>query len=319
MNKRKLVKRITIGLALLIVIGFTATVWITGYIVFNNTSQMSSNDRVNAENSMSFFEENGFDYTAFQEKYTMERIDLTSSYDGHTIPADLIYTNNKDNDTVILIHGLGGTRLDTLYFAPMFLKHGYNVLSYDQRSAGENFAQYTTLGYLESYDTADYVAYLDEAIGADKKIHIWGGSMGGSTACIALSRGIVQNRVSSLILDSPIGGMVDMFRLRMGAMNIGIPLDFLMFSGNLYTRMALGFSYGDVSPEECLKNSTLPVLIITSKADETAPFFLAEKMHKAASGSILAFVEDSAHCGAFFDYPEWYEEQVFSFMDSQKK
>lgn len=322
MNRRKLIKRIVIGLALLIVIGFTAMVFITGYIVFSNTTQLSSNDSANAENSMTFFEENGkyrFDYADFQEKYMMKKIELTSSYDEHTIPGDLIYTNDINNDTVIMIHGLGGNRVSLLPIAVMFLEHGYNVLTYDQRSAGENFAPYTTFGYLESYDTADGVAYLDETIDADKKIHIWGASNGGATAGIALSRGIVKDRVASLILDCAISNTEDMMRYRMGSMDIGISLDFLMFSGNIYNRLALGFSYSDASAEECLRNSTLPVLILATKADETTPFFMAENLHEAASGSIFAFVEDSPHVDEFFDYPDWYEEQVFSFINSHRE
>lgn len=218
MNRRKLIKRIAISLALLIVVGFAAGVFITGYIVFSNTTQLSTNDSANAENSMEFFEMDGkysFDYAGFREKHTMERINLTSTYDGHTIPGDLIYTYDKNNDTVIMIHGLGGNRVSLLPFAAMFLEHGYNVLIYDQRSAGENLALHTSFGYLESYDTADCVTYLDETIDADKEIHIWGASNGGATAGIAISRDNVHDRVASLILDCPISNTDDMMRYRM--------------------------------------------------------------------------------------------------------
>lgn len=253
MSKCKLIKRIGIGFAIFIIITAITMVFVTGYIVFHNTSQLVSNDAAYFENSMAYFEERGFDYSGLLETYNVEKVELTSSYDGHTIPAELIYANSKNNDTVILIHGLGGNRIEILPFASIFLEHGYNILSYDQRGAGENYAPYTTLGCLESYDTADYVAYLDDMIGQDKKIHIWGTSAGAATAGMAVSRGIVEDRVASLILDCPISSNNDMARLNMSGMNIGIPLDFLMFSADIYYQLTLGFSYSKASAEECLK------------------------------------------------------------------
>lgn len=271
-SKYKLIKRIGIGFAIFIIITAITMVFVTGYIVFHNTSKLVSNDAAYFENSMAYFEERGFDYSGLLETYNVEKVELTSSYDGHTIPAKLIYTNSKNNDTVILIHGLDGNRIEILPFASIFLEHGYNILSYDQRGAGENYAPYTTLGCLESYDTADYVTYLD-----------------------------------------------DMARLNMSGMNIGIPLVFLMFSADIYYQLTLGFSYSKASAEECLKNSTLPVLILATKADKTAPYFMAEKIHAAASDSTLVFVEDSAHGRLSRDYPDWYEEQILLFLKKQSK
>lgn len=160
--------------------------------------------------------------------------------------------------------------------------------------------------------------YLDELIGKDKKIHIWGTSAGAATAGIAVSFDIVEERVASLILDCPISSNDDMARLSMGRMDNGIPLDFLIFSANIYYRLALGFTYSDVSAEECLKESTLPVLILATMAYETAPFFMAEKLHAAAAGSTLASVEDSAHGKLYLDYPDWYEKQIFYFLDKER-
>ena len=316
-KRNKLAKRVYIGLVILILTAAAAMVFITGRIVFNSTSQFVSNDEAYFESTMEYFKERGFDYDGLLETYNVEKAELISSYDGHTIPAELIYADSKNNDTVILIHGLGGNRIEILPFASIFLEYGYNVLTYDQRSAGENYAPYTTLGYLESYDTADTVAYLDGIIDPDNKIHIWGTSAGAATAGMAVSRGIVEERVSSLILDCPISSNDDIARLNMNGMNIGIPLDFLMFSSDIYYKLTLEFFYSRASAEECLKNSTLPVLILASKSDETAPFFMAEKIHAAASDSTLVFVEDSSHGRLFRDYPEWYEEQILLFLDSQ--
>lgn len=46
--------------------------------------------------------------------YTIEKVEITSTFDEHMIPADYIYAlgeeGDKNNPTVILVHGLGGNR-----------------------------------------------------------------------------------------------------------------------------------------------------------------------------------------------------------------
>lgn len=92
-------------------------VFVTGYIVFHNTSQLVSNDAACFENSMAYFEERGFDYSGLLETFIMEKVALTSSYDGHTIPAELIYANSKNNDDMARLNMSGmniGIPLDFL-------------------------------------------------------------------------------------------------------------------------------------------------------------------------------------------------------------
>ena len=93
------------------------------------------------------------------------------------IPADYIYAlgeeGDKNNPTVILVHGLGGNRYTNYPLAEMFLQKGYNVLTYDQRSSNENTAQYTTFGYWEKYDLIDYIDYV-YSHAPEQVIGIWG-------------------------------------------------------------------------------------------------------------------------------------------------
>lgn len=44
---------------------------------------------------MEYFKERGFDYAELLETYNVEKVELTSSYDEHTIPAKLIYADSK--------------------------------------------------------------------------------------------------------------------------------------------------------------------------------------------------------------------------------
>ena len=61
------------------------------------------------------------------------------TFDEHIIPADYITIDgDKNTDTIVMVHGLGGSRWTNYPIAAMFLENGYNVISYDQRSSGEN-------------------------------------------------------------------------------------------------------------------------------------------------------------------------------------
>lgn len=66
------------------------------------------------------------DYDVFCNTYTIEHIDIVSTFDGHVIPADYIYAlgkeENKDNSTVILVHGLGGNRYTNYPWQKCFYK-----------------------------------------------------------------------------------------------------------------------------------------------------------------------------------------------------
>lgn len=315
MKKNKRIKYIIAGILALLAIGSAAMVIITGYLTFSNITHLSTNETTAFENNFEFYDKYGFDYSGFQKQYNMETVSITSSYDGHAIPADHIYTKNKDADTIILIHGLGGNRRGMLLFAERFLDKGYNILTYDQRSAGENLAENTTFGYLESYDAADYVEYLDKQIGADKNIYLLGVSNGAATAGISVRHEIVKKRVASIIMDCPFNSTVDMMRVKMSSMDLGIPLGFMIFCGDLYNRMALGFSYAQASAVPYLAESRIPVLIIASKGDDFTPYRMAEKIHEAAPESTLVSVDDSKHADIFFDHTEWYVKTVCNFIN----
>ena len=73
-----------------------------------------------------------------------------------------------------VVHGLGGNRWTNYPVAEMFLEKGYNIVTYDQRSSGENTAQYTRYGYWESSDLQDCITYLENSIGESRAIGTWG-------------------------------------------------------------------------------------------------------------------------------------------------
>ena len=309
----------TIGaiLGAIIVIGIIEVCYYTANSVFNDSMQLVDNESTDIKKAKTFFKRIDFDLAEFQSKYKIKTVQIESSLDGHIIPADYITVNgDKNADTVILVHGLGGSRWTSYPIANMFLENGYNVVSYDQRSSGENTAQYTTFGYLESEDLADYVEYLKDNINDNNKIGIWGTSYGGATAGIYLGTDQANQSVDFAILDCPMSNMKYMFSTEMERMDIGIPTAFMMSMGNIATKMKLGFSYEDANVCNHIDKTKVPILVINSEIDEITPYFMGKDIYDAVthSNKKIFTVKDSEHANIFFDYPDEYERNIFEFI-----
>ena len=69
----------------------------------------------------SFWERYNMDYDVFAVHIYYRKVEITSTFDEHMIPADYIYAlgeeGDKNNPTVILVHGLGGNRYTNYPFS----------------------------------------------------------------------------------------------------------------------------------------------------------------------------------------------------------
>jgi len=212
---------ITLAAVLILFGGFSLFI---GAQVVAGSTQLVTNESTTGV-SDSFWEKYGMDYDNFRAEYTIEKLSLVSSFDSHNIPADYIYApgteGSKDNKTVILVHGLGGNRLTNYPIAEMFLRMGYSVITYDQRSSNENTAQRTTFGFWEKYDLIDYIRYAKEQA-PQHLLGVWGTSFGGATAGLALGDAEIDAMVDFLVLDCPVSSMRWMVEDEMRRMDIGI-------------------------------------------------------------------------------------------------
>lgn len=259
-------------------------------------------------------EDKKFDMQAYQNTYKMENIEITSSYDGHVIPAVYIYDpgkNTKSSNTVIMVHGLLGNRLSNLPMANLFLKLGYNVITYDQRSSGKNTAPYTTFGYLESKDVVDYVQYALEQMESTHKLGLWGQSMGAATVANAMDDELVMKNVDFVVLDSPLGNMEDAIAGRDFFSKIKI------VCASIVNQIKQGYSFRDQRVYPQIENTQIPVLVACSKSDQSIPYEAEESIYNAIKSDKkqLYTVEDSAHSDLYFDHPEEYEKAVEQFLN----
>ncbi|MEJ6949968.1 alpha/beta fold hydrolase [Halanaerobiaceae bacterium ANBcell28] len=312
----KLAKKIIIIIGVLIVIGIIGTSYYIGDSVFRGSLQMTDNEGTSLDSVESWVERR----ENFSKKYVITSIKIDSSSGDHQIPADYIRKNgDTDKDTVIMVHGLGGNRLSVYGEAEVFLENGYNVIAYDQRSSGENEALYNTFGYLESNDLRDYVNYLRDILSDNKKIGVWGQSFGGATVGIYSGSDHANQNIDFAILDSPVSNMSYMISRELEEMNMGIPINYMMLLGNIFTKFHLGFSYEDANVCNHIVNTRVPVLLIHSKTDQITPYFMGEDIYNSVKhdNKYMFSVEDSEHVKISIDYPEEYEKNIIKFITAQ--
>lgn len=317
---KKTVRLLLIILAVVIAVSAAGFCVYVGEQVYRSSLTLTTNERtaIDRAGQLSRF---GMNAEYFESVYSVLHIKLISSLDGHEIPADYISRDGEKNkDTVILVHGLGGNRVSNYPVAELFLQHGWNVLTYDQRATAENLAEHNTFGYLERYDTINYVSYVDKLLDADKRIVLWGTSFGGATVGMAMADEFVNSRVCAAILDCPVSSMEDMVRAELESVSedTGLPVGFLLWTGGLALKRHLGFSLDDAEVTDYIHKSQIPLLVINSKADTVTPQYMGQNIFFAAGtpNKSIYTVSDSSHANVYFDHRVQYESRVFALIDS---
>ena len=319
---KKIIKIIAIILGVLV---FLFLVFIsgistyTGKSMFEGCFEMISN-KTTKENSVKFLEKNNLNIQKDAQAYgaKIEKLNIVSSKHKHTIPADYItIKGTKDNDTMILVHGLGVDRRSIYPIAKIFLEKGYNVLTYDQRNSGDNLAKYTTFGYLESEDLEDCVNFVRSQISFDKKVGILGQSIGGATVGFYSGKKHAKDNVDFVILDSAISNIKYMVETSTSQLNIDMPLPYLMFCGNWATKIKLGFFYSDMDVCKSVVSSGVPTLIIHSKTDKITPYFMASDIYNAIphSKKRIYTIEKGEHANGFYEDKAKYTKEIMDFIN----
>ncbi len=298
-------KAIVIIISSLLVFTVVSTA-VTGVIMFDKTSQLVTN-----EQTVGYGKE-------FPGKNKIEKSSITSSFDDHHIPFDYIYAkdiDSMDNKTVIIVHGLSGNRHTVNHMAAFFTEHGYNVIAYDQRSHGENTAEYTTYGYYEREDLADLVSFVREKTG--KAIGLWGWSYGGITVGLSLDKKVVSENVSFAVMESPVSSMEGIIKYELEKMDTAVPVSYLLFAGNIVNKIKLGFTYGDADLTKQIADTEVPVLIINTKADQIVPYPMGTDVFDAIRGENkeIMTVDDSKHTEIWDDHREEYKEKIENFIE----
>ena len=307
---KKIIRNIFIGLIVLLILAGVGICIFTGKAVFDGYTNVMSREET-LKNSMEFKE----DYDDLVKNYKLEKIEIEDKDLDHKVPA--IFAKKDGNKNVaVLVHGMGGTKETVAPLMKTFLDLGYDSISYDQRNSGENMADYNTSGLLESKDTRAVIDYIREKY-ENGKLILWGESYGGLTSVIAAGKD--DTNIDYLILESPVSNGFDMIENVMKDISKkqGIPLGYMIKTGDLYSKFKLRISFADMDGSDYMKNIDIPVLISHSKTDKLTPPYMAEDLYKAKADDKkeLITVEDYKHASFPYKDRDGYKKIVKDFLE----
>jgi dipeptidyl aminopeptidase/acylaminoacyl peptidase len=216
--------------------------------------------------------------------------------DGITLRGWHVPSGKETDKTLILLHGYPADKGDILP-ALAFLQKDFNLLLFDFRYLGESEGSYSTAGAKEVEDLLAAIRFLKTR--GIEKVGVWGFSMGGAVALMAIER---APEIRAVVAESSYASLSEMalqfFRVRL----INYPMAYLI---GLWAKLFLGIDLKDASPAERIRNSAIPILITHSSADAVIPFSQAKSLQQALVNNPRAefwFSEEFAHGQLHGDY-----------------
>ena len=216
--------------------------------------------------------------------------------DGITLRGWHVPSANETNKTLILLHGYPADKGDILP-ALAFLQKDFNLLLFDFRYLGESEGSYSTAGAKEVEDLLAAIRFLKSR--AITEVGVWGFSMGGAVALMAIER---APEIRAVVAESSYASLSEMalefFKVRL----INYPVAYFI---GLWAKLFLGIQLRDVSPAEKIRDSEIPILITHSSADAVIPFSQAKSLQQALVNNPRAefwFSEEFAHGQLHADY-----------------
>ena len=198
--------------------------------------------------------------------------------------------------TLILLHGYPADKGNILPVLA-FLHGDFNLLLFDFRYLGQSEGNYSTAGAKEVEDLLAAVQFLKTR--GVKEVGVWGFSMGGAVALMAIEKAA---EIKAVVAESSYASLAEMaFELfRIPVLNY--PIAYLV---GLWAKLFLGVDLRDVSPAERVRNTSVPILLIHSSADAVIPFSHARSLQAALKNNPRAefwFHEGFAHGQLAADY-----------------
>ncbi len=237
----------------------------------------------------------------------------TTSFDGLKLHGKF-YEGQKDKPVLIFFHGYraNATR-DGSGIYSIGTEKGINILVATQRSHKESEGKTITFGIRESYDCLSWIEYVKERFGEDKKVILWGISMGAATVMTAAGRDLPEN-VLGIGADCGYSSAKDILKSVIKGMKLPVEPSYWLVK--LGARIYGGFDVEETSPLEAMKKVKVPVLFIHGIDDDFVPCDMTHQNYEACiSDKSLVLVEKAGHGMSYYVDMKRVEEGVYAFLD----
>ncbi len=233
-----------------------------------------------------------------------------------TFPAWL--TLGESDTWVILVHGKGANRRESLRILPTLVNEGYSTLTITYRN-GEGLPP-SPSGYYqygaEEWEDLEAAATFALAVGA-KDLVLVGFSMGGGIVTSFLYESSVTSRVKGAILDSPalsLDASVDHGASQRRIVGVTLPGG-LTGLAKFLTTLRFGINFQELNYLKRVEELSTPILLFQGDDDATVPVWFADQFADARPDLVeYVRVSGATHVGSWNVDPERYEGAVQRFL-----
>jgi alpha-beta hydrolase superfamily lysophospholipase len=243
-----------------------------------------------------------------------------SARDGATLRAWNIRPVNSNGNAVILLHGLGDNRFGMTGYAELLLSRGFSVLMPDARAHGTSGGDMATFGLLESEDIHRWLDWLEQNDHPECLFGL-GESMG---AALLLQSLRSETRFCAVAAESPFASFREIGYDRVGQFFSTGPwlgrtvLRPIIEFAFVYARWKYKLDFDQVSPENVVAETKVPVFLIHGQADSNIPVRHSRLIAARNPAVPLWEVPYADHCGAIGTNPGEFSEKLIRWFDSHR-
>jgi len=219
------------------------------------------------------------------------------------------HTRPEHSDgVVVLLHGMGGSRLWMLDRARMLHAVGYATVMIDLQAHGDSPGKAITAGHVEKHDVRAAVGFARREH-PNESIGVIGVSLGGAAAVLASPLGI-----DALVIESVYPNIRDAIHNRVAA-RLGplaaVPAALLL----VQLKLRFGISPSALRPIDHLREVDCPVFILSGTEDRHTRVQETQAMFAAVPGrKELWLVDGAAHVDLYGHDPDQYRARILSFL-----
>jgi len=243
----------------------------------------------------------------------LDNVSITTP-DAITLRAWTIHPHHSNGNAVILLHGLGDNRIGMTGYAQLLLAHGFTVLLPDARAHGASEGELATYGLLERNDIHQWFDFL-VAKANPHCIYGFGESMGAAELLQSLS---VEPHFCAVVAESSFSSFREIAYDRMGQ-----PFHLGPWFGRTLLRPVIEFAFlyvrwrhqldmQQVSPENAVAATTVPVFLIHGQIDRNIPARHSRRIQSRNPKAVLWEVPNADHCGAISAAPKEFGQRVLA-------
>lgn len=219
--------------------------------------------------------------------------------------------NGSSHTAAIVIHGWRDCAIDFFDIARLYhQQHGCHVLMPDLHAHGLSEGDAVGMGWHERLDILHWMEIAHSQWGVDSII-VHGVSMGAATA-MNVAGETMPSWLKSIrfIEDCGYTSVWDEFGYQL-RQEFNLPAFPLLYTTSLLCKLKYGWSFGEASPLNQIKNCPHSMLFIHGDSDDFVPTHMVHQLYRVKPQPKRLWITKGAqHALSYTDYPEDYARQI---------